>query len=57
MIQVFLAMELAMEKKENTEELWEKLGKDPYMSCAVKEVYESVKLLLNGLLFDDDMKW
>ena len=56
-MQVFLAMELAMEKKENTEELWEKLGKDPYMSCAVREVYESVKLLLNGLLFDDDMKW
>ena len=46
-----------MEKKENTEELWEKISKDQYMACAVKEVYESVKLLLNDLLFEEDLKW
>jgi callose synthase len=54
---VFLAIELAMEKKENAEELWEKISKDQYMACAVKEVYESVKFLLSDLLLDEDMHW
>ena len=33
-----------MEKKDSSEEIWEKLGKDQYMSSAVREVFESVRM-------------
>ena len=56
-MQVSLAIDIAMKKKESTEELWGKLERDQYMSSAVKEVYESVRVLLTSLLSTDDMKW
>eukprot|EP00250_Pteridium_aquilinum_P008090 c17661_g1_i2 orf=354-6008(+) len=54
---VFLAMDLAMEKKDSSEEIWEKLGKDQYMSSAVREVFESVRNLLTDLVHGDGGKW
>ncbi|MCO5592990.1 hypothetical protein L7F22_046994 [Adiantum nelumboides] len=54
---VFLAMDLAMEKKESSEEIWEKLGKDQYMASAVREVFESVRMLLTDLIDGDGGKW
>ncbi|KAH7428186.1 hypothetical protein KP509_10G079800 [Ceratopteris richardii] len=54
---VFLAMDLAMEKKESSEEIWEKLSKDQYMASAVREVFESVCLLLSDLLEGEGKKW
>lgn len=54
---VFLAMDLAMEKKESSEEIWEKLEKDQYMSCAVREVFESVRLVLTDLVQGEGGTW
>ncbi|KAI5059006.1 hypothetical protein GOP47_0025325 [Adiantum capillus-veneris] len=54
---VFLAMDLAMEKKESSEEIWEKLGKDQYMASAVREVFESVCMLLTDLVDGEGGKW
>lgn len=54
---VFLAMDLAMEKKDSLEEVWEKLGKDQYMVSAVREVFESVRMLLMDLVQGEGGKW
>lgn len=46
-----------MEKKESSEEIWEKLEKDQYMSCAVREVFESVRLVLTDLVQGEGGTW
>lgn len=59
-IQIFLAVEIAAENKDNKEtqdDLWERISRDDYMKYAVEECYHGIKLMLTAILDDDGRKW
>jgi hypothetical protein len=57
-LQVYVACDIVGNNKQATQdELWDKIGRDPYMKYAVQEAYDSLKIILLDLLNVEDSQW
>jgi len=55
---VYVACDIVGNNKQATQdELWDKIGRDPYMKYAVQEAYDSLKIILLDLLNVEDSQW
>jgi len=53
-VQVFVACDMVEVHKQATQqELWERIGRDPYMVFALQEAFYTLRIILEHLLVDD----
>lgn len=57
LMQVHIAVELAVEHKREQNELWEKVGRDEYMAYAVQETYQTLEPMLLSVLNEAGHRW
>ncbi|KAG7022059.1 Callose synthase 9, partial [Cucurbita argyrosperma subsp. argyrosperma] len=54
---IFLATDIAVERRDSQDELWERISRDDYMKYAVQECYHAIKLILTELLVGEGRTW
>ncbi|CAK9328067.1 unnamed protein product [Citrullus colocynthis] len=54
---IFLAKDIAVERRDSQAELWERISRDDYMKYAVQECYHAIKLILTELLVGEGRMW
>ncbi|CAA3013942.1 callose synthase 9 [Olea europaea subsp. europaea] len=50
---IFLAKDIAVDKIDSQEDLWDRISRDDYMKYAVKESFYAVKFILTAILDDE----
>lgn len=56
-VQVFLAVDLAVDCKDTQADLWNRICRDEYMAYAVQECYYSVEKVLHSLVDGEGRLW
>ncbi|KAJ7545909.1 hypothetical protein O6H91_08G015900 [Diphasiastrum complanatum] len=54
---IYLAIDIAVEHEGSQNEMWERILKEDYMSCAVAEIYYSIESILKALVNDEARAW
>uniref|UniRef100_A0A0A0LZX5 Callose synthase helical domain-containing protein n=1 Tax=Cucumis sativus TaxID=3659 RepID=A0A0A0LZX5_CUCSA len=54
---IFLAKDIAVERRDSQDELWERITRDDYMKYAVVECYHAIKLILTEVLVGEGRMW
>lgn len=56
-LQILLAVDLALDCKDTQEDLWSRISKDEYMAYAVRECYYSIEKILHSLVDGEGRLW
>ncbi|XP_038879974.1 callose synthase 9-like [Benincasa hispida] len=54
---IFRAKDIALERRDSHDKLWEHISRDDYMKYAVQECYHAIKLILMELLVGEGRMW
>lgn len=54
---IFLAKDIAVESRDNQDELWDRISRDEYMKYAVQECYYTIELILTEILDEVGRMW
>ena len=57
MLQILMAIDLALDCKDTQADLWNRICRDDYMAYAVQECYYSIEKILHAIVDGEGRRW